>query len=57
MTDYHTKPVLAVRVPADLQNWARAEANRRGQRLGDFITGLLAAERAQLETSLEEITR
>ena len=45
MTDYHTKPVLAVRVPGELQDWARGEAQRRGQALGAFVTELLAAER------------
>jgi hypothetical protein len=52
MPDYHTKPVLAVRVPGELQDWARAEAERRGQRLGDFISGLLAAERDGQEPEL-----
>lgn len=45
MPDYHTKPVLAVRVPGDLQDWARGEAERRDQGLGDFVASLLAAER------------
>lgn len=45
MTDYHTKPLLGVRVDADLHAWGRAEAKRRGRRFGDFVAGLLAEER------------
>ena len=45
MTDYHSKPLLGVRVDAGLQNWGRDEAERRRQKFGDFVAGLFTAER------------
>lgn len=44
-TDYHRKPVLYCRVPAESLEWARGEAERREQPFGDFVDGLIAAER------------
>jgi hypothetical protein len=44
-TDYHTKPNANVRVDAGNLAWARGEAKRRGQQFGDFMDGLIAAER------------
>lgn len=43
--DRHKNPLLAWRPPGELSGWARGEAERRGQRIGDFLTSLLAAER------------
>jgi len=45
VTDYHTKPLLTARVPRESLDWARGEAERRGQPFGDFVDGLIAAER------------
>ena len=50
-TDYHTKPVLAARVSAEIKTWARDEAERREQGLGDFLEDVLAAERDRCEQS------
>jgi hypothetical protein len=44
-TDYHSKPLLSCRVPAESLDWARGEAERRGEAFGDFMDGLIAAER------------
>jgi hypothetical protein len=44
-TDYHSKPVFAIRVAADLRDWAKDEAKRRGQGVGDFLEDVLSAER------------
>jgi hypothetical protein len=45
MRDYHRSPLLSWRPPRELSGWARDEAKRRGQRIGDFLSSLLAAER------------
>ena len=45
MTDYHTRPVLSIRVRADNKDWVQDEAKRRGQGVGDFLDTLLDAER------------
>lgn len=42
MKDYHAKPVLAVRVDAGLQDWARSEAKRRDQGIGEFVEAALS---------------
>ena len=47
-TDYHTKPVLAGRVGADIKAWAQDEAKRREQPFGDFLENLLVAERDRM---------
>ncbi len=47
-TDYHTKPLLQVRVPRESAEWARGEAARRGQGLGDFVDALITAERTKV---------
>lgn len=49
MTDYHSKPLLGVRVDAELQGWGRDEAKRRSQPFGDFVAGLFAAERDRMD--------
>ena len=49
MPDYHTKPVLAVRVPSELQDWARAEAQRQGITLTAILTEALENYRALAE--------
>lgn len=46
--DYHAKPLLGVRVDAELQDWGRAEAERRDQRFGDFVADLFTAERERV---------
>ena len=46
--DYHTKPLLTARVPRESLDWARGEAERRGQSFGDFIDDLLDAERERV---------
>jgi len=46
--DYHSKPLLGVRVDAEVQDWGRGEAERRGQKFGDFVTGLFTAERERV---------
>jgi len=45
MPDYHTRPVLAARVRPDSKTWARAEAERRGMGVGEFLDALIDAER------------
>ena len=47
-TDYHSKPVLAGRVDADVKTWAQDEAKRRGLPFGDFLENLLVAERDRM---------
>ena len=46
--DYHSKPNANVRVDAGNLAWARDEAKRRGQRFGDFMDDLIAAERERV---------
>jgi len=46
--DYHTRPNANVRVDAGNLAWARAEAKRRGQPFGDFMDGLITAERDRM---------
>lgn len=48
-SDRHKNPLLAWRPPGELAGWARSEAERRGQRIGDFLTGLLAAEQERAQ--------
>jgi hypothetical protein len=48
-TDYHSKPLLAVRVPAESLDWARGEAERRGLPFGDFVDRLIASERERVD--------
>ena len=48
MTDYHTKPLLTCRVPRESLDWARSEAERRGQPFGDFMDGLITVERERV---------
>jgi hypothetical protein len=43
--DRHKNPLLAWRPPGELSGWARSEARRREQGIGEFLTSLLAAER------------
>ena len=46
--DYHNKPLLGVRVDAELRDWGKAEAERRSQSFGDFVAGLFTAERDRM---------
>ena len=46
-TDYHQRPVLSVRVDADLKEFAVAEAKRPGMTLGDVVGDALADLRAK----------
>lgn len=45
--DYHNRPVLSVRVDADLKAFAVAEAKRTGMTLGDVVGEALADLRAK----------
>jgi hypothetical protein len=45
MTDYHKRPVISARVSRESLDWAHGEADRRGQPFGDFMDGLITAER------------
>lgn len=57
MKDYHAKPVLAVRVSADVQDWARQEAKRRDEGIGEFVEAALSEYRdrhGKEETSEEK---
>lgn len=47
-TDYHAKPLIGARVPRESLDWARGEAERRGQPFGDFMDGLIVAERERV---------
>jgi hypothetical protein len=55
MADYHTKPLLTARVPRESLDWARGEAERRGEAFGDFVDGLLIAERDRVAERLCEV--
>jgi hypothetical protein len=55
MADYHTKPLLTARVPRESLDWARGEAARRDQPFGDFVDGLLIAERDRVAERLCEV--
>ena len=46
-TDYHARPVLSVRVDADLKEFAVAEAKRPGMTLGGVVGEALADLRAK----------
>jgi hypothetical protein len=46
--EYHKRPVMSVRIHRESLDWARGEADRRGQPFGDFIDGLIVAERVQV---------
>ena len=46
--DYHNKPLLGVRVDAELRDWGKAEAERRDQSFGDFVAGLFVDERERV---------
>jgi hypothetical protein len=48
MTDYHSKPLLSVRVSKEARDWAFGEAERREQGRGDFIEALISAERERV---------
>ena len=47
MTDYHTRPVMSVRVDADLKEFAVTEAKRPGMTLGAVVDEALADLRAK----------
>ena len=53
MTDYHTRPVLSVRVKADLKEFAQDEAKRPGMTLGAVVDEALADLRAKRAASSE----
>ena len=46
--DYHKRPVISARVSRESLDWAHGEANRRGQPFGDFMDGLITAERDRM---------
>jgi hypothetical protein len=49
MTDYHTRPVLSVRIDATLKEFAVAEGKRPGMTLGSVVDEALADLRAKRE--------
>lgn len=45
--DRHRTPLVGWRPPAELADWARAESEREGRRLGDLLTEALEEYRAR----------
>ena len=58
MTDYHNRPVMSVRIDADLKEFALAEAKRPGVTLGAVVDEALAdlrTKRAQVNHVVDPV--
>lgn len=45
----HTRDQTAFRLPPDLRDWLKAQAEREGRTMTDIVVGLLADYRARCE--------